>query len=160
LLKAKSSFTGAGKVGTYTTKIKWGILDIDARPFGNKGYWGKRIAQNDSRVDAFELKVNPNNESFYVEHPKGGFVQFENLNVNALQDGKMVLQPNNSMYRVYDKPAFLRQKVLDEAIRQTQAANVKGLKVEWLVSDQTAVNQLTQFFAEKNVNIIVKFLAE
>ncbi len=150
----------AGNIGTYTTKIKWGILDVDARPFGDKGYWGKRIAQNDPRVEAFELKVNPNNESFYVEHPSGGFVQFENLNANALQDGKMVLQPNNSMYKVYDKPEFLRQKVLDEAIRQTQAANAKGLTVEWLVSDQTAVNQLRIFFGEKNVNITVKFLAE
>lgn len=72
----------------------------------------------------------------------------------------MVLQPNNSFYRVYDKPEFLRQKVLDEAIRQTQAANAKGLTVEWLVSDQTVVNQLTQFFAEKNVNVVVKYLAE
>ena len=152
--------TGAGDVGTYTTKIKWGILDVDARPFRNKGYWGKRIAQNDARVDVFELKVNPSNESFYVEHPNGGFVQFENLNANALQDGKMVLQPNNSFYRVYDKPEFLRQKVLDEAIRQTQAANAKGLTAEWLVSDQTVVNQLTQFFAEKNVNVVVKYLAE
>ncbi len=158
--RVRGGLQGAGNVGTYTTKIRWGILDVDARPFGNKGYWGKRIAQNDTRVDAFELKVNPNNESFYVEHPNGGFVQFENLNVNALQDGKMVLQPNNSMYRVYDKSEFLRQKVLDEAIRQTQAANAKGLTVEWLVSDQTAVNQLTQFFTDKNVNVVVKYLAE
>ncbi|MDI9881118.1 hypothetical protein [Flectobacillus longus] len=80
--------------------------------------------------------------------------------MDALQDGKMVLQPSNSMYRVYDKPEFLRQKVLDEAIRQTQAANAKGLKVEWLVSDQTTVKQLTQFFTEKNVNVLVKYLAE
>ena len=147
-------------VGTYTTRIKWGILDVDVRPFGNKGYWGRRIPQSDPRVEAFELKLNQNNESFYIEHPNGGFVQFENLNVNALQDGKMVLQPSNSMYRVYGKPEFLRQKVLDEAIRQTQAANAKGLTVEWLVSDQTAVTQLTQFFSKKNVNVVIKYLAE
>jgi hypothetical protein len=151
---------GGPIIGTYTTKIKWGILDIDARPFGNKGYWGKRIAQTDARVEAFELKTNPNNESFYIEHPNGGFVQFENLNVNVLQDGKMVLQPEKSFYRVYDRLEFLRQKVLDEAIRQTQAASAKGMTVEWLVSDQIAVTQLTKFFIEKNINITVKFLAE
>ena len=156
----KDNISNKGDVGTYTTKIKWGILEVDARPFGNKGYWGKRVPQKDARVDAFELKVNPNNESFFVEHPNGGFVQFEGLNKNALQDGKLVLQPNNSMYNVYDKPEFLRQKVLDEAIRQTQAANIKGLTVEWLVSDKISVDQLTRFFAEKNVNIIVKYLAE
>jgi len=149
-----------GGVGTYTTKIRWGILDVDARPFGNKGYWGKRTAQSKPRVDAYELKINPNNESFYVEHPNGGLVQFENLSANALQDGKMILQPNNSFYHVYDKPPFLRQKVLDEAIRQTEAASVKGLTVEWLVSDQKALTQLTQFFSENNMNITVKFLAE
>ena len=150
----------ANGVGTYSTKIKWGIHNIDARPFGNKGYWGKRIKQSDTRVEAYELKINPNNESFYVEHPNGGYVQFENLSSSALQDGKMILQPNNSFYHVYDKPPFLRQKVLDEAIRQVEAAGAKNLTVEWLVSDQKALTQLTQFFSENNVNIIVKFLAE
>jgi archaellum component FlaF (FlaF/FlaG flagellin family) len=150
---------GVDDVGIYTTKIRWGILDVDARPF-RKGYWGKRTVQNNPRVDAYELKINPNNESFYIEHPNGGFVQFENLSTNALQDGKMILQPNNSFYHVYDKPQFLRQKVLDEAIRQTEAAGAKKLTVEWLVSDQKALTQLTQFFSENNVNIVVKFLAE
>nr|WP_299172748.1 hypothetical protein [uncultured Allomuricauda sp.] len=150
----------ANGVGTYTTKIKWGIHNVDARPFGNKGYWGKRIKQSDTRVEAYELKINPNNESFYVEHPNGGFVQFENLSSSALQDGKMILQPNNSFYHVYDKPPFLRQKVLDEAIRQVEAASAKNLTVEWLVSDQKALTQLTQYFSENNVNIMVKFLAE
>lgn len=62
----------------YTTKIKWGINDIEARPLGN-GFFGKRIPQKNIRVDDFELKINPNNESFYLPHPNGGYVQFENL---------------------------------------------------------------------------------
>ena len=45
--KATSGSAGVAK-GTgnskYTTKIKWGINDIEARPYG-KGYWGKRIPQ-------------------------------------------------------------------------------------------------------------------
>jgi hypothetical protein len=43
---------------------------------------------------------------------------------------------------------------------QSRTSEGKGLTVEWLVSDQTAVNQLTQFFAENNVNIVVKYLVE
>jgi len=92
-------------VGKYTTKIKWGTREIDVRPFGDKGYWGKRVSQTNSRVDAFELKINPNNESFYVWNPnKKRFVQFENISPNSLQDGKCVLQANKSIYRVYDRP--------------------------------------------------------
>ncbi|WP_332309781.1 recombinase family protein [Bacillus cereus] len=49
----------------YTTKIKWGINDIEARPY-EKGYWGKRIPQKNPRVDEFELKINPSDESFYL----------------------------------------------------------------------------------------------
>ncbi len=35
-----------------------------------------------------------------------------------------------------------------------------GLKVEWLVSDEKAVDHLTRFFKEENVEIIVKFFPE
>ena len=39
-----------------------------------KGFFGRRTKQADTRVDAYELKINPNNESFYLPHPDGGFV--------------------------------------------------------------------------------------
>lgn len=57
--------------GVNTDKIKWGIRGIDARPDG-KGFWGQRIKQNNSRVDGYELKINPQNESYYLPHPEGG----------------------------------------------------------------------------------------
>jgi hypothetical protein len=145
--------------GAYTTKIKWGIQEVDVRPDG-KGFWGKRVPQTNSRVDAFERKINPNNESYYIEHPNGGYVQFENIERTALQDGKLIMQPNNSIYRVYDKPPFLRKKILDEAMRQVNAAKHNGLTVEWLVSDRETVNQLTRFFKENSVDIKVRYLAE
>jgi hypothetical protein len=147
------------KAGVYTEKIKWGIQEIEVRPDG-KGFWGKRTPQNNPRVDAFERKINPNNESYYVKSPKGGYVQFENISQSALQDGKLVMQANKSIYKVYDKPEFLRKKILDEATRQVEGAKYNGLKVEWLVSDKETVNQLTKFFKEKGVDIMVKYLPE
>lgn len=86
----------------YTTKIKWGINDIEARPFG-KGFLGKRIPQKNTRVDDFELKINPNNESFYLPHPNGGYVQFENLAGDIVQDGKLIIK-QKSFYYVEDLP--------------------------------------------------------
>jgi len=147
-----------GKVGEYTTKIKWGIHDIDARPHGS-GYWGKRIPQNDARVDAFELKINPNNESYYLPHPEGGFVQFENLSATALQDGKLIIKPK-SIYHVDDLPAFAKNKVIAEAQRQVAAGKKAGLPVEWLVSDQKAVTQLDKLFKSEGIPISVKHFPE
>ncbi len=148
------------KIGTYDTKIRWGIQDVDARPFEDKGYWGKRTAQSNPRVDSFERKINPNNESFYVPHPNGGYVQFENLSASALQDGKLILKPSQSFYNVFDRPGFAADSVVKEATRQLQAAAAKGLTVEWLVSDLNTVQQLQKFFAQKNINITVKYYPE
>ena len=107
------------------------------------------------------IKVNPNDESFYLWNSnKDRFVQFENISDNLLQDGKCVLTPDNSIYRVYDKPEFLRQNILDEALTQVETAKLNGLKVEWLVSDEKAVQQLTQYFKEKNVDIVIKLFKE
>jgi hypothetical protein len=143
----------ANQVGTYTTKIKWGILEVEARPAG-PGFWGKRIPQNNPAVEAYELKINPNNESFYLPHPQGGYVQFENLVGTTLQDGKLVTQVK-SIYKVNDLPAFARQAVLKEATRQLEAASASGLKVEWLVSDQEAASQLANLFQSEGLNIRV-----
>ena len=50
--KVAGSLAKAGDdVGKYTTKIRWGIQDVDVRPF-EKGYWGKRVSQSNPRVDA------------------------------------------------------------------------------------------------------------
>ena len=53
-----------------------------------------------------------------------------------------------------------KNKVLEEARRQIDAAGAADYKVEWLVSDESAVNQLTEFFKEHNVDIIVTFYPE
>ena len=144
--------------GQYTTKIKWGIHEIDARPAG-PGYWGKRIPQDNPRVDAFELKINPNNESYYLPHPEGGFVQFENLASSAVQDGKLIMQPR-SLYHVDDLPAFAQNKVIAEAERQIAAAQKAGFQVEWLVSDPKAASQLEALFKGKNIPISINLFAE
>jgi hypothetical protein len=100
------------------------------------------------------LKINPNNESYYLPHPKGGYVQFENLAGTTLQDGKLVMGAK-SIYRVDDLPAFARQSVLKEATRQAEAASAHGLQVQWLVSDKEAATQLTNLFKKEGVNIKV-----
>jgi hypothetical protein len=145
-------------VGQYTQKIKWGIHNVEVRPSG-RGFFGKRIQQTDPRVDAYELKINPNNESYYLKSPKGGYVQYENMMNNVVMDGKLIVQ-QKSFYHVNDLPEFAKNKVLQEAIRQAEAANSVGYTVEWHISDAKAVAQLTDFFESKNINIIVRYLPE
>lgn len=154
----ESGRKGGSVPGVYTDKIKWGIHEIDVRPDGN-GFWGQRIRQNNPRVDGYELKINPQNESYYLPHPEGGYVQFENMINSTVQDGKLVMQ-QKSFYHVNDMPDFAKNKVLEEARRQIDAAGAADYKVEWLVSDESAVNQLTEFFKEHNVDIIVTFYPE
>ena len=130
----------------------------NSRPAG-PGFWGKRVPQANARVGAFELKINPGNESFYLPHPDGGFVQFENLSKAALQDGKLIMR-SQSIYHVGELPEFASNQVLAEAKRQLAAAKLAGLSVEWLVSDPKAVAQLTKLFKDKGINIVVRFFAE
>lgn len=52
--------------------IQGGIHDIEVRPEGG-GYWGKRTTQNNPKVEAYELKINPQEESFYLPYPEGGY---------------------------------------------------------------------------------------
>lgn len=92
--------------------------------------------------------------------PDGGFVQFENLANKTLQDGKLIMD-KSSIYHVLEKPDFLNTKsVLLPAQRQLKAATSAGYKVEWLVSDEKALKQLTRYFKEKNVDITIKLLKE
>src|SRR5262249_39558193 len=109
LLRARS-VAAEGEGGTYTATIKWGLRDVNVRPAGT-GFWGERVPQADPAVDAYELQINPNNESYYLPHPNGGYVQFENLVGNTLQDGKLVTSPS-SIYMVEDLPGFAQQAVL------------------------------------------------
>ena len=145
-------------VGQYTETIRWGINDIEARPYG-EGYFGERVQQTDPRVDAYELKINPNNESFYLKHPDGGYVQFENVVDNVAQDGKLVMQ-QRSFYKVDELPEFAKNKVINEATRQLAATDIVGYQVEWLVSNEDAVEQLAKLFKEKNINIVIKYFPE
>jgi len=50
--------------------------------------------------------------------------------------------------------------ILEPATRQLAAAQAAGYKVEWLVSDEKAVQQLTEYFKSKSINIVVKLLKE
>lgn len=149
--------------GYYDTEIRWGAQKIEARAFG-AGYWGKRIPQHKPRVDAYELKINPNNESYYVPSPDGGFVQFENLVGDTVQDGKLVEKTGSSWYRPSQLATRMQPiaqgKILAEARRQIEAARAHQLEVEWLVSDQAVVDEMTELFQTENVNIRVTFLAE
>lgn len=144
--------------GTYSDTIKWGIHDIEVRPEGN-GFWGRRIKQSDPRVDAYELKINPNNESYYLPHPNGGYVQFENMVNCTVQDGKLIMK-QKSFYHVEDMPDFAKNKVLQEAQRQVDSATFAGYKVEWLVSDESAVKQLENLFKNNNMDIKIKYYPE
>ena len=95
-----------------------------------------------------------------MPHPEGGFVQFENIFESTIQDGKLVIE-KSSIYHVLDKPEFLSKRaVLEPAKRQLEAAQAAGYKIEWLVSDERAIEQIRQYFKDNNINITVKFFKE
>lgn len=148
-----------GVPGVYTTTISWSIFkNLLARPNG-AGYSTKKIKQHNPRVEAYEIKINPNKEGYHVKHPDGRYVQFENMKDGILQDGKLVMS-KRSFYFVYDKGDFAKNRVLQQANRQVEVANAVGYKVEWLVSDEKAVEQISRLFKENKINITVKFYPE
>ncbi len=150
------------RVGIYTTKIKWGIQTIEARPHTSiKGaFWGRRTPQLNPRVNAYELKINPNNESFFLPHPSGGYVQFEHLvGTGLVQDGKLIIQ-QRSIYHVADMPPFATRQVLDEARRQIAAASAASMRVEWLISEARAMQQLEALFQKEGIAISLRLVPE
>jgi hypothetical protein len=151
-----------GVVGEYTTTITWGIQsDVPVRQSG-PGYFGRRTPQPSAAVNAYELQINLSNESFYLRNAEGSYVQFENLIGNTLQDAKYIGNPARSWYRPSTLQPSLRRPaeagILAEADRQLAVANLHNLHVEWVVSDQATVTELTNFFAANNRNIRVRFL--
>ena len=147
-----------GVPGEYTDEIVWQHRKVPVRKSG-EGYRGKRTRQHNQRVDAYELKVNPDDESYFLIHPDGIPVQFENMNNGIVQDCKLVMS-KNSIYYVKEKIPVLNLNILKQARRQLEAANLVGYKVEWLISDQKAVEQMRQLFNENNLDIIVTFYPE
>ena len=148
-----------GVPGEYTYEIVWSIHNhLLVRKCG-KGCFGKRIEQSDLRVDNYELKINSNNESYYLQHPDGRYVQFENMKDSTLQDAKLV-KSERSYYHVDRLSSCMKQKLHNKAKRQLETANAAGYKLEWIVSDITAVEQLRRFFAEQNMDIIVTYCPE
>ena len=120
---------------------------------------GEKEYLKNPRVDEFELKINPSDGSFYLPHPKGGFVQFENLVGDVVQDGKLIIK-QKSFYHVEEMPKFAQDKVIQEALRQIDAAKVAEYKVEWLVSEEKAVEQLKRLFKKMDIDIEVKYYPE
>ena len=159
--KAWQEAEESAKVCTYTTKIQWGIRTIEARPYG-PGFWGKRTPQSDPLVDAYELQINPNNESFYLPHPDGTNAQFENLVGNTLQDGKRVINTKSTWYRVEDMEkrgiTRAREEALEQARWQLKAAQKAGLNVEWLISEPEAKAQLQRLFDKEGIPIKLTLL--
>ena len=78
---------------------------------------------------------------------------------STVQDAKLV-KSNRSYYHVERLSSFMKQQLVNRAKRQLETANAAGYKLEWIVSDKTAVEQLTRFFAEQNMGIIVTYCPE
>lgn len=106
-------------------------------------------------MDNYELKINPNGESYYLPLKDGSLVQFENMTSSVLQDGKLILKPSKSIYNMMEKPEFLLQKVLGEINRQLEAAELAGYKVQLFVSDSNTASQIKEYFALHNIPIEV-----
>ena len=147
-----------GVPGEYTYEIVWQGRKVPARRDG-KGHRGPRTKQHNERVNNYELKLNPDNESYFLDHPDGNTVQFENMKNGIVQDCKLVMD-KYSIYYVKEKISVLNKNILKQANRQLEAANSVGYKVEWLVSDQKAVDQMIELFNENNLDIIVTYYPE
>ena len=80
----------------------------------------------------------------YLIH-RGGYVQFENMINSTVQDGKLILN-KKSFYHVDDMPDFAKNKILQEAQRQIDSTILANYKVEWLISDKSAAEQLKKLF--------------
>ncbi|KAJ49687.1 hypothetical protein BD780_000964 [Clostridium tetanomorphum] len=57
-------------------------------------------------------------------------------------------------------PKFAQNKVIQEAMRQIGSAKTAGYKVEWLVSEEKAMDQLTRLFERENIDITVRYYPE
>lgn len=49
---------------------------------------------------------------------------------------------------------------MQEAMRQIDSAKAARYKVEWLVSEEKAVDQLTRLFESENIDITVRYYPE
>ena len=49
---------------------------------------------------------------------------------------------------------------MKQANKQIDAAGLAGYKIEWLVSDKKAVEQLTELFEMENIDIKVTYFPE
>lgn len=123
------------------------------------GFWNKNKQQMNSRVHNFNLKINPNDESYYLEHPKGGYIRYNNKSHITLQVGKLIMS-QKSLYYVDNQSDYVRSRILEEADRQIYTATLYGYKVEWLVSSEEAANQLKKMFKNNNILIKVSFFSE
>ncbi len=150
---------GPGKVGKYTTTIKWGVdTTIQVRP-EPPGFWGTRREVENAKANKYELVLNANDEAYFLPHPDGGYVQFEYAEGSKVYDGKAVTDTNNSMYRKIDELSFLRKKSVDQARRQIDAASANGMTVEWKVSDRIVEQKFRAVFAAEGIAITITFKA-
>jgi hypothetical protein len=140
-------------IGNYPQNITWQNKTIPARPH-KQGMLGTRQKQSNQSAEAYELRINPTEESLYIQMSNGKYTQAENLIANRIQDAKHC--GPNSLYKKVNEP-WAQPNILQEADRQLDAAALHGLEVEWLVNDVTAAAQLRAFFQQNNRNIIVTY---
>lgn len=131
---------------------------VEERYDGN-GFWNRNKKHKNIRANNFYIKLNHNNESYYLEYPDGGHIRFDNKSDLILQSGKLITNPH-SIYFIDKQPEIIISRILKEAERQIQVAILNGFKVEWLVSDEDAVSQLQNLFLSRNVSVSVKFIPE
>jgi hypothetical protein len=122
-------------------------------------FYGERQPQKNPAVDAFEKKINPNDESVYVLNEDGSFVQFEGLDEGALVDGKCAIQQESfflKLKQAWAKEA--REKFVRKAERQVETAEKQGLRVEFHVTREDVAVALRDLFKdlEKTRKIIVR----
>ena len=149
----------ANEPGSYPMNIKQNSQTLPARREG-PGFWTRRMRQSNPAVDAYERKINPNSESYYVPLTDGSYMQFENANGRTVQDGKLVSDPVSSFYRDFDRMPFAQASIIKTASQQVKAASRYGLSVEWLVSEQPTVAKLRALFEEQNIPVKVTYFPQ
>ncbi|HWA63620.1 MAG TPA: hypothetical protein VG939_19745, partial [Caulobacteraceae bacterium] len=150
-----ASSTPTGSPEPEPLKIRWGKRELAVQKDG-PGYWGVRTIQPNRDVNAFELQINGGRDrSYYLQHPDGKFLQFENYEGGWLQDAKRV-RKKKSIYHVEWLPPFAANRTLSQAGRQAEAAEFHGLNVEWLVSEAEAAAQLRRAIDGRGLGVQVR----
>ena len=144
--------------GRYNTTIKLGSKNVQAR-IQNEGFWGESPATKEGKAQSFLQKITPSGESFYLPDGTGGHIRYDGYTGRSVQSGKYI-KGNRSTYDMDGAGTLKKEKVLNMANKELNAAKNSGLELEWVVNKEGTAEQLQEFFNSEGLDITVTFISE